>query len=151
MPPDALPDFRHVLLLSRGGLDAAELAECHGVLCGMICCENGQTAEDFVSHLSALQLPVETGSALHDVMIEAFDSTHSQLADEELRFSLWLPDDHRPLDERTQSLAQWCTGFLAGLGLGGPLHPLSEESTEALQDLQQIARARFSLQADDAD
>ena len=151
MPPDALPDFQHVLLLSRGSLDAAELAECHGVLCGMICGEKGHTVEDFLSHLSTLQLPLDTGGALHDVMVEAFDSTLSQLADEELRFYLWLPDDDQPLDERTRSLAQWCTGFLAGLGLGAPLQALSEESSEALQDLQQIAQAGFSIQGDDAD
>ena len=144
MPPDPLPDFGHVLLLSRGELDAAELAECHGVLCGMICGENGNTARDFMSHLSTLELAVEAGTSLHDVMSEAFESTTQQLADEELRFHLWLPDDDQPLEERTQSLAQWCTGFLAGLGVGGPLPDLSEEATEALGDLQQIARAGFT-------
>lgn len=150
MPPDALPDFRHVLLLSHGGLNAAELAECHGVLCGMICGESGHTAADFLSHLATLELTVEADSVLHDALTEAFHSTMQQLADEELRFNLWLPDDEQPLAERTQSLAQWCTGFLAGIGLGGPLQSLSEEASEALADLQQIARAGFSLQADDA-
>jgi len=150
MPPDALPDFHHVLLLSHGGLEAAELAECHGVLCGMICGESGQTAQDFLSHLSTLQLLVASEGVLHDAMIEAFESTVQQLEDDDLGFNLWLPDDDQPLSERTQSLAQWCTGFLAGLGLGGPLSSLSEEAAEALQDLQQIARVGFSLHADDA-
>jgi len=152
MSPDPLPDFGHVLLLSRGELEAAELAECHGVLCGMICGENGNTAHDFMSHLATLELAVEAGTSLHDVMNEAFDSTMQQLADQELRFRLWLPDDEQPLEERTQSLAQWCTGFLAGLGVGGPLPELSEEATEALGDLQQIARAGLSsAQADDTE
>jgi len=150
MPPDALPDFRRVLQLSRGDLDAAELAECHGVLCGMICGESGRTAADFLSHLMTLQLTREADGVLHDALIEAFNSTVQQLADEELRFSLWLPDDEQPLAERTRSLAQWCTGFLAGLGMGGPLQALSDEAEEALTDLQQIARAGFSLQKDDA-
>lgn len=149
MSPDPLPDFGHVLLLSRGELDAAELSECHGVLCGMICGENGKTAQDFMSHLSTLELAVEAGTSLHDVMSEAFDSTTQQLADDELRFHLWLPDDDQPLEERTQSLAQWCTGFLAGLGVGGPLPNLSEEATEALGDLQQIARAGLTSPAGD--
>jgi len=150
MSPDPLPDFRDVLLLSRGGLDAAELAECHGVLCGMICGENGDTAQDFFTHLSALQLAVDTDSVLEDVLVEAFECTRQQLADEELRFNLWLPDDEQPLAERAQSLAQWCSGFLAGLGLGGPLPALSAEATEALNDLRQIARAGFSSPADPA-
>jgi len=150
MPPDPLPDFRHALLISRGALDAAELAECHGVLCGMICGENGGTAEQFMRHLTALELAVDAGTAWHEVMAEAFESTVQQLADEELRFKLWLPDDEQPLDERTRSLAQWCTGFLAGLGVGGPLQPLSAEAAEALADLQQIARAGLSAYADEA-
>jgi len=137
------------LHLSRGSLDAAELAECHGVLCGMICSENGQTAADFMSQLSNLHLAVDSDSVLHDALIEVFNSTTQQLADEELRFNLWLPEDDRPLAERTESLAQWCTGFLAGIGLGGPLPSLSEEAAEALADLRQIARAGFSLRADD--
>ena len=136
MPPHALPDFRHVLLLSRGDLGAAELAECHGVLCGMICGENGNTPDDFINHLSALELNIDAGSVFHDAMVEAFDSTTQQLADEELRFNLWLPDDEQPLEERTRSLAHWCTGFLAGLGLGGPLQRVSAEASEALEDLQ---------------
>jgi len=149
MSPDPLPDFQDVLHLSRGNLDAAELSECHGILCGMICGESGQTAADFMSQLSSLQLTVDTDSVLQDALIEVFNSTTQQLADEELRFNLWLPDDDRPLDERTESLAQWCTGFLAGIGLGGPLQSLSEEAAEALADLRQIARAGFSLRADD--
>jgi hypothetical protein len=61
-----------------------------------------------------------------------------------------LPDDEQPLGERTNSLAHWCTGFLAGLGVGGPMPDLSAEAAEALQDLQQIAMAGFLAQADDA-
>jgi hypothetical protein len=150
MSLDQLPDFRHALMTSHGSLDAAELAECHGVLCGMLCGENGSTAEDFLAHLATLEFAVETGSALHEMMIEAFESTVQLLADEELRFNLWLPDDEQPLGERTNSLAHWCTGFLAGLGVGGPMPDLSAEAAEALQDLQQIAMAGFLAQADDA-
>ena len=144
MSPNPLPDFHHVLLLSHGDLNAADLSECHGVLCGMICGENGQTAGDFLAHLDSLELAVESGTSFHDVMVEAFESTTAQLADEELRFNLWLPDDEEPMEERTSSLAHWCTGFLAGLGLGGPMQPLSEEAAEALEDLREIARAGFS-------
>ena len=37
MSAPALPDFQRTILLSQGNLDAAELAECHGVLCGLLC------------------------------------------------------------------------------------------------------------------
>ena len=150
MSLDHLPDFRHALLMSHGSLNAAELAECHGVLCGMLCGENGNTSDHFFAHLASLEFAVEPGSALHESMVEAFDSTVQLLADEELRFNLWLPDDEEPLDERTDSLAHWCTGFLAGLGVGGPLRTLSAEAQEALQDLRQIAMAGFLDRDDDS-
>lgn len=143
MAPDALPDFQHALLLSRGGLNAPELSECHGVLCGMICRGSIGSVNDFLSSLEELQLGTAAGSHLHEVMAEAFHSTQQQLADAELRFHLWLPDDDQPLEERTLALAQWCTGFLAGLGLGGPLQSMSVEAGEALEDLRQIAGAGF--------
>jgi hypothetical protein len=149
MPPDQLPDFHHALMLSRGRLDAAELAECHGVLCGMICGDTGKTAVDFLAQLETLQLLDEPGLALHEVMEEAFESTLQQLEDSDLQFSLWLPDDDQPLEERTDALSQWCTGFLAGLALGGSLPEISEEASEALDDIQQIARAAYAVLDDD--
>jgi len=139
-----LPDFHHTLMLSHGDLESAELSECHGVLCGMICGDHGHSAEEFMTHLGTLELLTESGAGLGDMMHEAFTSTMQQLSDEELRFDLWLPDDDQPLAERTLALAHWCTGLLAGLGLGGPMPALSDEATEALDDLKEIARAEFS-------
>lgn len=150
MPRDPLPDFRHALMLSRGTLDAAELAECHGVLCGMICGEIGRNADDFLARLETLELLDEPGLALHEVMIEAFESTSRQLEDPDMPFALWLPDDDQPLEQRTDALAQWCTGFLAGLGSSEGLPELSDEAREALADLEQIARAAYAS-LDDAE
>jgi len=144
MSPEPLPDFHHALSLSRGGLEAADLAECHGVLCGMICSEDGSSANKFLDYLASLQLTVEPGTGLYDIMLEAVTSTHDQLDDDDLGFRLWLPDDDQSLDQRTDALAQWCTGFLAGLGMQGNLPDLSPEASEALEDVQQIARAALS-------
>jgi uncharacterized protein YgfB (UPF0149 family) len=138
-----MPDFHHALLLSRGNLNAAELAECHGVLCGLICRNGAVTHQDYLAQLAALQLVEAPGQALHELLAEAHISTMQQLADMDLGFNLWLPDDDQPLEERTDSLAQWCTGFLAGIGLGGELPALSSEAVEALEDMRQIARASY--------
>ena len=54
---------------------------------------------------------------------------------------MWLPDDDESLEDRTIALAQWCSGFLAGLASAGSLDTLSSEATEAIGDLQEIARA----------
>jgi len=144
MSAPSLPDFERTIQLSQGNLDAAELAECHGLLCGLVCRETNGTANDFMHHLAAMQLVVNPGAALDAVMTEAFESTVRQLEDEEFGFTLWLPDDDEPLEERTIALAQWCSGFLAGLGSGGQLDALSEEAREAIDDLLQISQAEIT-------
>ena len=144
MSPDPMPDFHHALMLRRGSLDAAELAECHGALCGLICRGGAASNADYLAQLAALQLLVNPSEALSDLFADARISTIQQLADMDMGFNLWLPDDDQPLLERTASLAHWCTGLLAGLGLGGALPELSAEATEALDDLRQIAQAAYS-------
>jgi uncharacterized protein YgfB (UPF0149 family) len=149
MSAPLLPDFHHSLRLGQGNLDAAELAECHGVLCGLVCQQPDSTANDYLSQLAALQLLTDPGVALQDVLADVFQSTVLQLADEDMGFKLWLPPDEEPLEERTIALAQWCTGFLAGLGSSGDYQTLSEESGEALEDLRQIAEAGLSAESGD--
>lgn len=144
MSAQQLPDFHHALSLSRGGLDAAGLAECHGVLCGMICSENGGSVSDYLGYLKSRQLTIEPGTGLHAILLEAADSTRLQLDDDELGFYLWLPDDDEDLGQRTDALAQWCTGFLAGFALNGAVPELSAEAAEALEDVRQIAAAAYA-------
>ena len=141
MSAPSLPDFERTLLFGQGNLDAAELAESHGLLCGLLCRESGQLAGDFLHHLAAMQLVVHPGEALRSSLVEAWECTSKQLDDEELGFVLWLPDDDESLEDRTIALAQWCSGFLAGLASAGSLDTLSSEATEAIGDLQEIARA----------
>ena len=56
---------------------------------------------------------------------------------------LWLPGDDETLEDRTMALAQWCSGYLAGLGSSGDdsLAALSDDGNDALKDLQQISAA----------
>ena len=145
MSAPALPDFQHTIRLSQGNLDPAELAECHGVLCGLLCRESAKTANDFMHHLAALRLVVNPGDGLEAVLGEVFESTVKQLADEDMGFTLWLPEDDEPLEERTIALAQWCSGLLTGLACGGEFEVLSDEAKEAIDDLQQIAAAELTV------
>jgi yecA family protein len=146
MSSPSLPDFERTIQLSQGNLDAAELAECHGLLCGLLCCGAAQTPGDFLQHLAAMQLLTEPGEAMAAVMVDLWERTGTQIEDEELGFELWLPDDDESLEDRAISLAQWCSGFLAGLGSGCTLEGLSEDAGEALADLMEISRAEISSQ-----
>ena len=144
MSASSLPDFDHTLRLSQGSLDAPDLAECHGLLCGMVCRESSRTPRDFLDQLSAMELVVRPGQALNAALADAWRSTVEQLADEDMGFTLWLPDDEEPLEDRTVALAQWCSGFLAGLGSAGPLESLSDAARDAPCYPEEIGRSELA-------
>jgi len=140
----SLPDFEHTLSMAQGNLDATELSESHGVACGLLCRQPKSTFDAYMTLLKDLEIVRETpttgfSGALEDLLA----SSAAQLADENMGLTLWLPEDNDILEERTMALAQWCSGFLAGLGVGGKddLATLSEDAEDALGDLAQIAKA----------
>jgi uncharacterized protein YgfB (UPF0149 family) len=143
MNSSQLPDFEHTLAMAQGNLDAAELSECHGICCGLLCRRGNATLDAFIGLLDMLELVKNPGTALKMSLDELLISSKAQLADEEMGISLWLPHDREVLEDRTMALAQWCSGFLAGLGASGEegLRSLSDDSNEALRDLRQISAA----------
>ena len=143
MSTTRLPDFERTLALAQGNLEAPELAECHGVNCGLLCRMPDASLDAFLGLLDMLELVNTPGTGLKLALEELLISTKAQLLDEELGFSLWLPNDEEMLEERTMALAQWCCGFLAGLGSSGDetLKAMSDEANDALKDLQQISTA----------
>lgn len=142
----SLPDFEHTLAIAQGNLEAAELAECHGVACGLLCRRADSSLDAFVGLLDMLEIVVAPGAGLKMSLDELLNSTRAQLADEDMGLSLWLPDDDEILEERTIALSQWCSGFLAGLGSSGDesLKAMSDDANEALRDLEQISRAEVA-------
>jgi uncharacterized protein YgfB (UPF0149 family) len=59
-----------------------------------------------------------------------------------MEFELLLPEDEASLDARTVALAQWCQGFLYGLG-GSAIqdtNALPGEVGEIVRDLSEITR-----------
>ena len=51
-----LPDFDHTLALSQGNLDAADLAECHGVACGLLVRLPDANPDAFLGLLDMLEI-----------------------------------------------------------------------------------------------
>lgn len=143
MSTTQLPDFERTLALAQGNLETPELAECHGVVCGLLCRMPDASLDAFLDLLDMLELVNTPGTGLRMALEELLIATREQLLDEELGFSLWLPNDEEMLEERTMALAQWCSGFLAGIGSSGDdtLKAMSDEANEALKDLQKISTA----------
>jgi len=141
-----LPDFEHTLAIAQGNLEASELAECHGVACGLLCRLPDASLDAFIGLLDMLELVNTPGTGLKMSLEELLNSTRLQLADEDMGLSLWLPNDDEMLEERTMALSQWCSGFLAGLGSSGgdTLKGLSDDASDALKDLQQISTAEVA-------
>lgn len=146
MSATRLPDFEHTLAIAQGNLEATELAECHGVACGLLCRLPDASLDAFIGLLGMLELVDEAGTGFKMSLEELLNATRIQLADEDMGLALWLPNDEEILEERTMALAQWCSGFLAGLGSGGDdsLDAMSDEANEALKDLQQISTAEVA-------
>ena len=146
MSSNQLPDFEHTLVIAKGNLEAPELAECHGVCCGLLCRRGNVSLDAFMGLLDMLELVRNPGTALKISLDELLVSSKAQLADEDFSIALWLPSDGETLEDRTMALSHWCNGFLAGLGASGEdgLKSLSEDANEALRDLQQISSADVS-------
>ena len=116
-------------------------AECHGILCGLLCNPPGFQADAWLSHVTGREdlSPFEIDTEHHPLW-QMLRETASALESEELEFDLALPADEEPLPTRTRALGEWCAGFVSGVGLCGlkDIAVLSTEAREFIEDLQKI-------------
>src|SRR5262245_59418234 len=129
-------EIQRVLADERSMTDAAE---AHGTLVGALCTLATYRFEDWLQEILPDGRPhSETSGALHGL----YFVTSETLAAHELEFQPLLPADAQPLDERTAALAQWCVGFLYGLGSGSiqDLKTLPGEVGEIVHDFDEITR-----------
>ncbi len=130
-----------------------EIAECHGLLCGLWCASGGvnrTTWERLMRNELPEDLPLATApgasspaSADERLLQGLFDETVAQLENPEFGLRLLLPDDEQPLAVRTEALADWCKGFLFGLAVGGvkDQHQTPPTVQEIIKDFTEITRA----------
>ena len=129
-------EIQRVLADERSMTDAAE---AHGTLAGALCTAPTYRFEDWLQEIlpDGRAQPLSTGAlrSLYFVTAETLNGT-------ELEFHPLLPEDASPLDERTTALAQWCVGFLYGLGSGSvpDLGALPGEVGEVIRDFDEITR-----------
>lgn len=134
-------------------------AECHGLLCGMVCslpeCSYSQWIEAALPELltakaSGDALAMESDGVLQQLYLD----TEAGIQDRELGFQLLLDDDGENLSLRLEQLAEWSSGFLVGLAMGGikEYKGLPGDIPEFLQDLVEISRAgSFELENEEED
>lgn len=108
---------------------------CHGLLCGLL----AMHAADARGRFARLALDAE---APPELLATLCDETLRQLDDAAFDFQLLLPGDDVDLATRTQALADWCDGFVFGVGTAGRRGgDLPAQSAEFLNDVMRIAQA----------
>lgn len=121
-----------------------EAEECHGTLTGLFCAKGDLKAEEWLEYIGHA---LDSADLLAREAIETFralyEQTRKELNDSVLRFHPLLPGDEASVEERIESLGEWCQGFLLGLSAGGvtELDKMPGDSGEVLRDLVEIARA----------
>jgi uncharacterized protein YgfB (UPF0149 family) len=117
----------------------ADPAEAHGQLAGALCALVPYRMEDWLAEI----LPEASLSQGADPVLQTlYDSTVAALSGGDMEFDILIPGDDHPIEERTQALTLWCTGFLYGLGTGtADPQRLPGELGEIVRDLTEISRA----------
>ncbi len=114
-------------------------SEAHGTLAGALCAAAPYRLEDWLAEI----LPEGGAGQIDPALATLYAATVEALHGSDLDFDLLIPDDDRPIEERTRALTAWCTGFLYGLGTNGVADPqrLPGDLPEIVRDLGEITRA----------
>lgn len=126
-------------------------SESHGFLSGHFCASNTVVEDLWQDHLLA---GIDDAADLDDgyaVLSQLANQIREELQADEISFSLLLPDDESPISERSGALAEWCAGFVSGLGIGGfgKKPPLIDECDEFIKDLVSLSRMETTIEEDE--
>jgi uncharacterized protein YgfB (UPF0149 family) len=149
-----LSDYDELETVLNGVGSDLDAAQAHGLIGGVLCVRAASPEAVWRDELLGEPAPGDVLYREADALMRQLASlTREQMHDSNLGFDLLLPDDETPLRERVQALAQWCRGFLSGLGLAGVdrASPMPRDSAEILRDVAEIARAGVSDTLDEGD
>jgi len=134
-----------------GPQTALAAAEAHGVLCGALCAVDRYRLEDWLAEVGGAE---RAGPATAALLARIYASTLEALGGSLMEFAPLLPEDPEPLATRVLALAEWCSGFLNGMGAArlARLEDVPGEVGEVLHDFSEISRAEVdAVDADEAD
>jgi hypothetical protein len=147
--PDVIqPHYARVQQLLAQERSLADAAEAHGTLAGCLCGAVGYGFEDWLREILPEGRAAPEASAL---LRELYTATAEALLQPDMEFVLLLPEDEEPLPVRTAALAEWCQGFLYGLGAGGipDASRLQGDAGEIVRDFVEITRAAVDPEQDE--
>jgi len=127
----------------------AGAAEAHGALCGALAAVAAFDADAWIGELLAAEDGGPEALRLRNLLETLVAETQAALAGPDLEFRPLLPEDEEPLERRVAALADWCAGFLYGIGTGG-LAPgaaaVPAAVEEVVRDFGEISRASIDAE-----
>jgi uncharacterized protein len=142
------PDYSDIQQLLLAQRSLADAAEAHGTLTGGLCATGDYHLDDWLREI----LPEgRADPAAAAALYELYAATAGSLVEIDMQFEPLLPADAQPIAARTAALAEWCQGFLYGLGAGSipDAGRLPGEVGEFVRDLAEITRASVDASQDD--
>ena len=140
--------------LLEQGLETSP-SRIHGCLTGLLAAGAARERELALAAL-ADGMDLHLHGELAEQVMGLYAVTAAALTDEEFDFHLLLPDDEVDIQQRTDAMAQWCKGFLAGFALvaaseeeGQAPAAMSADSAEILKDIAAIAEASVDEEAEE--
>lgn len=124
-------------------------SEVHGHLCGRLVGGHiilGTGGQRVVQDLLGLEVGQENEAV--QSWLELMQHSDKQLETTTFEFEMLLPDDDYDLGVRLESLADWCNGFLEGLGhtLAASELKSNAEMREILSDLAEIGNLSLDVE-----
>jgi uncharacterized protein YgfB (UPF0149 family) len=116
------------------------LSSAHGILCGFACLKPDLSIDEWLNEI-LMNVDLEDAAVknAHEHLTHIFNETLLQLNDATLNFQLFIADEEASINAQTNTLTQWCQGFLVGLGLQ-KISTSDEAVLELIKDFSEIAK-----------
>lgn len=153
MTNELLPGFEEITQTLENAELYTNASETHGILSGLVC---GGVKLDDQSWLKHFNDVVNDGMGLPSeasrVVTSIFGQVVNQITDDGMGFTLLLPNDNVPLDERAEAMAQWAQGFLVGFGMvQQALNQATDDIQELIRDIRDISQLSLDFEQEDED
>jgi uncharacterized protein YgfB (UPF0149 family) len=116
------------------------IASAHGILCGFACVSPNLSLDNWLDEiLVSIDLNNLNEKSAYEELAHIFNETMSHLNDETLDFQLLIADEESKLSEQTNTLIEWCQGYLVGLGLQ-KISTTDEDVLELINNFSEISK-----------
>lgn len=127
-------------------------AECHGLLCGLLCGVDEQAPQRWLEEVLGPEGRIlRARDDCRNELLRMLTDTVRTLCSGQCNFVPLLPGDDAGLGVRSEALADWCSGFLYGIGSAGDVQArLSKDALEVLSDFSEVTRLTADAEESEA-